>query len=61
MVCRTYLFFLPNIYHIVYRTDGAIPDKKGEKRKLTILELHANNEISSSSNMHIAREPAKGK
>jgi len=34
--------------------------KKGEKRKLTILELHANNEISSSSNMHIAREPAKG-
>jgi len=34
--------------------------KKGEKRKLTILKLHANNEISSSSNMHIAREPAKG-
>jgi hypothetical protein len=38
----------------LHTTDSAIlSDKKGEKRKLTMPELHADDEIRRSNNMHI--------
>ena len=62
-ICRIFLFFSSQTYIILYTTDSAIlPDKKGEKRKLTMPELHADDEIRSSNNMHIYshRQPTKG-
>jgi len=53
-ICRIFLFFSSQTYIILYTTDSAIlPDKKGEKRKLTMPELHADDEIRSSNDMHI--------
>jgi hypothetical protein len=55
-----YFFFFPSQTYIkLHTTDGAIlPDKKGEKRKLTMPELHAVDEIRSSNNMHIQPQTA---